>query len=166
MIWAIGPLLRRFWPVLAAVGFGLLWWWSWQRGMHQAEQRGYDKARGEMAAQVAQANAETAALEQRQRVQSQQAAQAWESKRNELQGQVNTLLARGVSVRVCKPVASASPLPGASPATASPDDAARGNVGAVQAGPDVGTQLVQLGAECERYRQQLKSLQDWIVDVK
>lgn len=157
--------LAKYWRVLAVAGglAALLTLYSCQ--LDKAEQRGYERATAEMSARVAIANAATAALEQRQRIQSEQAAVAWESKRNELQGQVDDLLRRGVSVRVCKPAASAAPLSGAGTTTAGTDGPAGRALDAVQAGRDVGTELVQLGAECERYRQQLIGLQSWVSEA-
>jgi hypothetical protein len=161
MIWL--TLLRRYalpLGVLVVIGTA----YAYHRvELNKAHRAGYAAATAEMAARVAKANAETEALEQRQRIQSQRAAQAWESKRNELQGQVDTLLARGVSVRLCKPAAArAVSVPGATRTATSADDSAGRDVGAVQAGSNIGTQLVQLGAECERYRQQLSELQSWV----
>jgi hypothetical protein len=165
----MSPLLlfaRRYWRVLAVSAAVAITLVLVSRCTDQAEQRGYDRATSEMAARVLAANAETEALEQRQRIQSQQAAQAWESKRNELQGQVDDLLARPPVVRLCKPAAaSPAPVSGAGPATARPDDGAGRPVDSLQAGRDVGTQLVQLGAECERYRQQLSELQAWVMST-
>jgi hypothetical protein len=129
--------------------------------LDKAEQRGYDRATAEMAQRVAQANAATAALEQRQREQSQKAAQAWESKRNELQSQVDGLLARKPVVRLCKP-ASGTPVPGAGSAASRPDDAAGASFDTVSMGQDIGPAAVVLAAECERYRSQLGALQAWV----
>jgi hypothetical protein len=127
------------------------------------ERRGYDLATAEMSAKVSEANARTAALEQRQREQSQKAAQAWEIERNELESKVAGVLAgQRPVVRLCKPAPSGGTVPGAAAATASADEPAKARVDVLLAGPDIGVPMVQYGAECERYRAQLKALQEWV----
>lgn len=156
--------LARYWRVLAiaAAVAGILILVT--RCTEQAEQRGYNRATAEMAARVAKANAETAALEQRQRIQSERAAKSWESKRNALQSEVDRLVASRPVVRLCKP-ASAAPVPGTAESAGRIDDGAGRRIDALQAGPDVGLGLVQYGAECERIRQQLTGLQSWVSET-
>lgn len=155
-------LLARYWRILAAAALvaALLSLYSWR--ISKAEQAGYERATADMAARVAKANAETAGLEQRQRAQSDKAAQAWEKNRNDLQSQVDRLLTvTRPSLRVCRP-ASAAPVSSAASPAGSADDAARGSVDAMPSQRDIGIAMVQFGGDCERYRRQLISLQDWI----
>lgn len=153
--------LLRYWRVLAAAAAAALILYAISHVINKAEARGYAAATAEMAAMVATANAATMALELRQREQSNKAAVAWESKRNELQSQVNGLLARGPVVRLCRP-ASSAPLPGASGTPGSFDEPTGKPIDAVQAGPDIGSAAVVFGGECERYRRQLSDLQSWV----
>lgn len=160
MIWL--AFAKRYWKlaaILAVVGF---FFFALNRAIGRAEQAGYERATADMAQRVAKANAATAALEQRQRVQSRQAEQSWESQRNDLQSQVDRLLTvTRPAIRVCRP-ASAAPVPGVAAATGSFDDPAAETIDALPAGRDLGPELVQFGGECERYRRQLIELQGWI----
>lgn len=133
--------------------------------LRHARVAGYEAAEADMAARVTKANAATAALEQRQREQSQKASQAWESERNELQGQVVNLLARGVTVRVCKPAASGGQLPGDGYSTASFDGTAWVDDAPLRSGPDIGPALAVYGGKCEEYARQLSALQEWFKGV-
>jgi len=156
--------LAKYWRVLAiAAGVALFAAYSWHLA-REGDKRGYQRAQTEMSQRISEANAATAALEQRQREQSQKAAQAWESKRNELQSQVDGLLARKPVVRLCKP-AGGAPLPGASTTPAGSHDAAGASFDTVSVGQDIGPAAVVLAAECERYRQQLSALQSWVSDT-
>ena len=125
---------------------------------------GYESAEAAMARKVSAAQARTIAVNQRARERTQEAAQAWESERNELQSQVVDLLARGVTVRVCKS-ASAAAVPAAARSAARADDPPRSQVDRVPDEPNVGPELVRLAGECEGYRRQLTELQDWIAST-
>lgn len=164
MIWL--AFFRRYAWVLAAAALVAIVLYAISRALESAEQTGYDRATAEMAARIAKANAATAALEQRQREQSQKAAQAWETQRNDLQSQVDRLLTvTRPAIRVCKP-ASAAPVPGASEPAGRIDDPAGGAIDAVPAERDIGVAMVQFGGECERYRAQLSALQAWITETR
>lgn len=160
-------LLQRYWRILLAGAVAALLVWIWIYALHKAESKGYQRAQAEMAARVAQANAATAALEQRQREQSQQAAQVWEKQRNELESQVARVLASPLSrpvVRLCKP-SSSGELPSASPATTGLDGATQQRVDALQMGPDIGGAATVLAGECESNRLKLIAVQSWVQQV-
>lgn len=157
--------LARYWRVVAillALGAVLI---AIQRCTANAEHRGYQRARDDMSIEVNKANARTAALEQRQRAQSDAAAAAWEKQREDLQSRVDSLLTvtRPV-VRLCREPRAAPVSQPASPA-GSFDDPAGGRIDAVSLGPDIGGAAVLLAGECERYRAQLSALQAWIIET-
>lgn len=129
--------------------------------IHKADAAGYARAEREMAAQVAKQRAEAAANDEADRAKSRQAAAAWEAQRNDYQKRIDTLLRAGVTVRLCKPASTSAP---AVPSTkgnptrfaGAPD----GEIDSLSAGRNIGTELVQLGAECERYQKQINALLD------
>lgn len=61
-------------------------------------------------------------------------------------------------IRLCEP----APTPAASPATPSGSDGARDDGHVLQAGPDIGPALHVYGRDCERIRQKLTALQEWV----
>lgn len=161
MMW--GAFLRAYGRVLVVAGAGAALLIAYTHQVHTAEQRGYTRATAEMQARIAASNAKAAIIEQQQRWKADRAAANWESQRNALQSQLDTLLARRVSVRVCKPAATgAVTLPAATEPAGQSHDGPVQRVDAVQMGPDVGDRVVQLAGECERYRQQLIALQAWV----
>jgi hypothetical protein len=154
-------LLRRYAVPIAAV-LAITGAYVWHRAeVRAAHKSGYADAEADMAQRVRIANEQTAALEQRHRQQSDAASAAWESSRNELQGQVDGLLRRGVSIRVCKSAVSA-PVSAASGTAGSVDGPAAGNEHAVQASDDIGPAAVLYGGDCERIRRQLGEIQEWV----
>lgn len=163
MIWL--AFFRRYAWILAAAALVAIVLYGISRAIDRADQRGYGRATAEMAARIANANAKTAALEQRQREQSDAASAAWETQRNALQFQVDRLLARKPVVRLCH---AAREVPVSQPAATagSFDDPAGGTIDALPSQRDIGPELVQFGGECERYRAQLSALQAWITETR
>jgi hypothetical protein len=82
----------------------------------------------------------------------------YQSKVSELETRVDHLLARPPVVRVCKPAADQMRVPEAG---ARPHAAADAGP-AVQAGADIGGDLVLYGRDCEATRRQLTALQGWL----
>ena len=141
--------LKSYGRVLASAALVAALFVLYSCQMHKAEQRGYARATAEMQARIEVGNAKAAVIELQQRRQSARAAAQWETDRNALQSQVDQLLTRRVSVRVCKPAtARAATLPRTTEPTGQPHDAAASGVDAVQVGPDVGDRVVQLAGEC------------------
>ena len=141
--------------------------WLWHgRAVRAADAAGYRRATAEMQARILQANAATAVLEEQQRAKTNAAAAAWESTRNDLQSQVDSLLARKPVVRLCKSASSAVPVPSATTSASQPDVAPFGSEPAVSVGPDIGAAAVVLAGECERYRNQLNALQVWVRETR
>jgi hypothetical protein len=81
----------------------------------------------------------------------------YQTKVSELETRVDHLLARPPVVRVCH-----QPSEVRVPKAASGADAAADTRPAVQAGDDVGRDLVLYGRDCEATRRQLTALQGWI----
>lgn len=155
--------LAKYWRYAAIVAV-LAGGWAYHRVQVNAAQRaGYAAAQADMTAQVAKANAATAALEKRQRDQSHKAAVAWESKRAQLESQVTGLLLKPrPAIRLCRDGAGGGQLPGPGSGASSFDGGPARRIDAVRVGNDIASAGVVLAAECERYRQQLSSLQEWV----
>lgn len=163
MIWL--PLLKRYAPIIAILfSLGLAYAYHLS-ALNSAKRAGYQAAQAEMAKQVSAANTRTAALEQHQREQSEAAAAAWSKERDELQGQVVDLLARGVSVRLCKQSTGSRQLPEKPGASAGAAEATSRPVDGVSAGRDIGPEILRYGADCDRYRAQLSALQRWVSET-
>ncbi len=150
--------LAKYWRVLAIVIAAGLALALISRCTHQAEARGYDRARAEMAGQVARANEATAARDAAARNAYQAKESRWIGERHELQTQISDLAGRIKPVRLCPPVANRREVPGATTAAGSADRAGELGVGAVPAERDIGPDLVRIAGECESYRRRLIEL--------
>lgn len=150
--------------IVAAFGFAYAYH---KVQLNSAYNRGYAAAQGDMAAQVSEANASTAALEQRQREQSNAASAAWEITRNELESQVARARASALSrpVRLCT-AAGSGQVPGTASTAGSADGQPAGSFDAVRMGDSArSARMVQLAGQCEYYRLQLRDLQRWVSEA-
>jgi hypothetical protein len=116
-----------------------------------ADRAGYARAMNEVRIER---DTEKALYEHKREV----AERDYQSKVSELETRVDHLLARPPVVRVCKPAADQVRVPeaGAGP------HAAADTGPAVQAGDDIGGDLILYGRDCEATRRQLTALQGWI----
>lgn len=156
-------VLPRYAPAVAITLLLAAGWFCHRTQVNEARHAGYNAAAADYrAAQEIEAG-KARAKEQRDRAASDEASQRWEKDRAQLQSEIDHLVgSQRVSVRMCRPVAAAASV---RPASADPGesfDAASGPIDALQARPDIGGALVLYAGECERYRQQLKSLQEWV----
>jgi hypothetical protein len=146
-MWTIAlTLLRRFWPLIAgAVAiFGL--WLFVVAQLRQAHREGYKAAQIEYEARLVKQREE-------QFTKHQESEREWQNELADLQRRSVTVLSQ--PVRLC---VSAPSLPAADTVAGSAD-ASPGDRHAVQAGPDIGAELVRYGTDCERMRRQLKQAQ-------
>lgn len=165
MIWL--ALAKRYAaPIGILVAFGLAYSYH-LCAMNGAKRAGYRAAQAEMAAEVAIANQATAKINAENQRKADLAAQQWESQRNALESQVSSLLSKPhPAIRLCKPAASGGQVPGTATAATSPNGQPAGGLDAVRLGDDIGRAAVVLAGECERYRQQLSALQEWIRETR
>lgn len=157
MMWI--AFARRYWRVLAvAVAVGLvLALYSMQ--IDAAYERGYESARADYAAQLAEANARQAARDAQARKAFQAKESRWIGERSALQNQITDLAGR-VSVRLCKQPTDRREVPGAVAAAGSAGGAGEPRFSDLPDGYDAGPGLVQLAGECEGYRQRLIELKE------
>lgn len=135
--------------------------------LNAAHREGYRAAEAVMADQVVKANAATAALEQRQRQQSAAAAASWESKRAQLESQVAGLLSKPrPAIRLCHDSAGGGQVPIPAGTPSGPDGRTGGQVDALRLRDDLSGAILVRASTCERYRQQLSALQDWIREAR
>jgi hypothetical protein len=116
-----------------------------------ADRAGYARAMNEVRIER---DTEKALYEHKREV----AERDYQSKVSELETRVDHLLARPPVVRVCKPAADQVRVPEAGAGAHAAADAGP----AVQAGADIGGELVLYGRDCEATRRQLTALQGWI----
>lgn len=146
MIWL---LLRRYWPVVAILAaLGAIWVWHIGE-VRQARKEGYAKATSEYQAELRKREAGYAKERER-------SEHDWQTQVADLQRRAITI--RPAPIRLC---VNAPSVPAES-AAAGPDDPARERGHGLQAGPDIGRDLLVYAVECEHYRRQLKAIQDWV----
>jgi len=152
--------LARFWPVFAVAALlGLLTWWA-HVALDRADQRGYDRATGEMQISIAAANAKGRSDEQAAQARANEVDREHQKAITDL---VAKYAARPVpAVRLCPPAARQVHLPSA-PAAASVDTAGAGRDGLPGAvAPDIGPQLEQLVRVADEQTERLISCQAFI----
>ena len=157
MMWL--AFARRCWRVLAiaaAVGLLLV---LLERKLDAAYEHGYEAARADYAAQLAEANARQAARDAQVRKAFQAKESRWIGERSALQNQITDLAGRVQPVRLCKPIADRREVPGAVAAASSAARASEPRFSDLPDGYDAGPGLVQLAGECEGYRLRLIELQ-------
>lgn len=165
MIWL--AFARKYAGVIAGAAVVALLLYGLNRALHRADLRGYDRARGEQAAQVVKANAITAKREAEARRASQIQSAQWESTRSELQNQIGRLLSQPrAAIRLCKQPAGGGQLPGATSAAGRTDDRTGAAINDVSSSPDIAGAILVYGGDCERYRRQLSALQDWVKRIE
>jgi hypothetical protein len=159
-------LLKELWPAIAVAVLLVLVGLYLNSRDKAAAARATAALQSEYRKNLDYANARTAAAEKRIREANHQADMKWQGQVNELQNQNAELLSRRQPVRVCRESAPSGPEGArAGVAPAQPDAAAGGGGHGVQAGADIGDQLVQYATEAERYRRQLISLQGLVREV-
>lgn len=163
MIWL--PLLKRFGPALAIFVVFVAAYGGFRNAVSSAYQKGYKAAEASMAKRVAEANAITAEREASARRLSDAASAAWEKQRAELEAQVaRIVVGKPRVIRLCPDPASAGQLPAAADPARSADGQPAAAIDAVRAGDDIAGPSVVFAAKCERYRQQLSALQQWVTE--
>jgi hypothetical protein len=86
---------------------------------------------------------------------------------HDLQARVDTLTARTVDLgrlRNCTAASRHAPA-GAGPAPTQSDGVPGNRIDDLQTQQTFGIELVRYAGECERYRSQLKALQDWLLQL-
>ena len=164
--------LKRYWRVLAAlaVAAAILYLISnaINGAIEDADARGYGRARGEMAAQVAAANAHTASVESaaRTRIHTLEIEHAESLSTLDAERRATAARIGPVRVRECAST-SRSQVPGSSTATALDHDTARD--GGIPAGAgeaaDIGPQLTELMAVAKRQALMLLACQRYAAEV-
>lgn len=157
-----GAFIKENWKLLliaaalVAAGF-----WIRSYGKAQCE-RCRAQIMSELQEQLDKANARVAAAEALADQISRQKDIEFQEERNALRDQIAELQSRREPVRLCRPAPGRVEAAGVPGAATEPDAAdGRGEHG-LQAGPDIGDDLVRYAGECEGYRQQVNALQDWI----
>lgn len=115
--------------------------------------------------QLIEANARVAAAEAMADEISRRKDIEFQEERNALHNQIDDLLSRGEPIRMCRPARRAERAE-VSETTTEPDATDGHAEHGLQAGRDLRSDLVRFAGECEGYRQQVISLQEWIQDQR
>ncbi len=165
MTWPIVPILQRYaLPIGVVLAIGVAYVYH-RVELRDAQRAGYAACRADADDQMRRANDAYRKQEAEEREISRLHDVAHQEAQSALQSQIQSLTAaRSVDIGRLRNCATAGrPAPAGAPKpTSEPNGATEPREHGVQAGKDLGRELVYYAGTCEQYRQQVISLQAWI----